>query len=119
MEMQPYIVYARCDDTGRVTDVNSSAFLADPDGWTEIDSGFGDRYHHAQGNYLPEPLTDEHGICRYKLEDGRATERTREEMEADFNALPEPEISDIELLLATAADHEYRLCLMELGVTEE
>ena len=29
------------------------------------------------------------------------------------------EPTDTELLLETAADHEYRLCLMELGVSED
>ena len=43
-------------------------------------------------------------------------ERDREEIEADYRP---PEPTDTELLLETAADHEYRLCLMELGVSED
>ena len=62
---------------------------------------------------------DRRGICRYRLLGGIVTERTQEEMDADEGKLPAPEMTDTELLLATAADHEYRLCLMELGVTEE
>ncbi len=50
MTMQPYGVYIRVDDAGRITAINSSAFLPDTDGWTRIDEGFGDKYHHAQGN---------------------------------------------------------------------
>lgn len=84
MNMQPYIVYARVNDTGRITAINSSAFLSDTTGWTEIDSGFGDKYHHAQGNYFDKPLYDERGICRYKLVDGKPVERTQEEMDADY-----------------------------------
>lgn len=117
--MELYIVYARADAEGRITAINSSAFLTDAEGWAQIDSGYGDRYHHAQGNYLPGPLMDDRGICRYKLEGGRAVERTAEEMDADFAARPVPEMTDVELLLATAAEHEYRLCLMELGVSED
>ena len=84
MQEQPYKVLVRTDDVGRVTEINSSAFVQDEDGWTEIDSGLGDRYHHAQGNYLPLPLMDERGIYRYKLVDGEAVERTQEEMDSDY-----------------------------------
>ena len=68
--MDEYIVYIRVDDADRVVAVNSSAFLQDTDGWVQIDSGHGDRYHHAQGNYFDKPLCDERGIYRYKLADG-------------------------------------------------
>lgn len=81
---EPYIVYAKTDEDNRITDINSSAFLASSDGWTEIDSGYGDKYHHAQGNYFPQPIIDERGIYRYKLVDGKHVERTREEMDADY-----------------------------------
>lgn len=84
MDMQPYIVYVKIDDENRITAINSSAFLPDATGWTEIDSGFGDKYHHAQGNYFDKPLYDERGICRYKLVDGKPVERTQEEMDADY-----------------------------------
>ena len=84
MEMSPYIVYVKTDDANRITAVNSSAFLHDTDGWTEFDSGYGDKYHHAQGNYFPTPIMDMRGICRYKLEDGKPVERTQEEMDADY-----------------------------------
>lgn len=76
-------VYSRVDDKGRVLEVGSSAFLRDLVGWVEIDQGAGDRYQHAQANYLPGPLLDERGICRYKLIDGALVERTKAEMDAD------------------------------------
>ena len=84
MEMKPYIVYIKTDDTNRITSINSSAFLPNITGWTEIDSGYGDKYHHAQGNYFPQPLYDERGICRYKLVDGKPVERTQDEIDADY-----------------------------------
>lgn len=82
--MDEYLVYIRADDAGRVVDINSSAFLQDTDGWVEIDRGNGDRYHHAQGNYLYGPLVDERGVYRYKLADGTVVERTQKEMDADW-----------------------------------
>lgn len=115
---QPYKVLVRVDDAGRVVAINSSGFLQDSDGWTEIDSGYGDKYHHAQNHYLPLPLTDDRGIFQYKLCDEEIVERTAEEMDADYAARPKPEPTNEELLLEMAADHEYRICLMELGVTE-
>ena len=83
-EMQPYIVYVKPDEKDRIIAVNSSAFLTYADGWAEIDSGYGDKYHHAQGNYFDKPIYDERGICRYKLVDGKPVERTQEEMDADW-----------------------------------
>ena len=98
MEMRPYIVYVKVDESNRVTSINSSAFLADVTGWTEIDSGYGDKYHHAQGNYFDKPLCDERGICRYKLVNGRTVERTQEEMDADY-VPPEVKPTDAERIL--------------------
>ena len=98
MEMQPYVVYVKVDESNRITTINSSAFLADVTGWTEIDSGYGDKYHHAQGNYFDKPLCDERGICRYKLVNGRPVERTQEEMDADY-VPPEVKPTDAERIL--------------------
>ena len=98
MEMRPYIVYVKVDESNRITAINSSAFLADVTGWTEIDSGYSDKYHHAQGNYFDKPLCDERGICRYKLVNGRTVERTQEEMDADY-VPPEVKPTDAERIL--------------------
>ena len=86
---QPYIVYVQTDEAGRITAVNSSAFVSD-DWGAEIDQGFGDQYHHAQGNYFPQPIYTEDGIPRYKLVDGSPVERTEEEIAADRASLPAP-----------------------------
>ena len=98
MEMRPYIVYVKVDESNRITAINSSEFLADVTGWTEIDSGYGDKHHHAQGNYFPQPIMDERGICRYKLVNGRPVERTQEEMDADY-VPPEVKPTDAERIL--------------------
>ena len=89
MAEEQYTVYVRTDGEGRILDIGSDAFLRSVDGWTAIDSGSGDRYRHAQGNYLPGPLMDERGVYRYKLADGAVAERTQEEMDADW-VEPEP-----------------------------
>lgn len=81
--MDVYKVYVSVDESGRIVSINSSAFVLDTEGLVEIDRGPGDRFHHAQGNYLPRPLMDARGVCRYKLEGGKVFERTEEEMVAD------------------------------------
>lgn len=90
MDTESCKVLVQIDDAGRVTAINSDAFVSG-DGWTQIDEGEGDRYRHAQNNYLLKPLTDERGVYRYKLVDGLVAQRTQAEMDADFDALPAPE----------------------------
>ena len=90
MDTESCKVLVQTDEAGRVTAINSDAFVSG-DGWTQIDEGEGDRYRHAQNNYLLKPLTDERGVYRYKLVDGLVAQRTQAEMDADFDALPAPE----------------------------
>lgn len=103
-----YIVYVRTNSNGYIIAVNSSAFLSDTTGWTEIDSGYGDRYHHAQGNYFPQPIITEVGAYRYKLVDGKPVECTAEEIAEQEEALhPEPTPtleSRVEVLETTTDD---------------
>ena len=90
MDTESCKVLVQTDEAGRVTAINSDAFVSG-DGWTAIDEGEGDRYRHAQNNYLIAPLTDERGVYRYKLVDGLVAQRTQAEMDADFDARPAPE----------------------------
>ena len=99
MSLKPYIVYVKPDEHNRITAVNSSAFLFDTAGWVEIARGYGDKYHHAQGNYFEKPIYDDLGICRYKLVDGQPVERTDDEMAADWVA-PEVKPTDEERIAA-------------------
>lgn len=82
--MKQYIVYVKTDAQNRIQAVNSSAFLTDTNGWIEIDSGLGDKYYHAQGNYFNKPLYDDRELFNYILKDGKPRERTEEEKNADF-----------------------------------
>lgn len=98
MEMKPYIVYVKTNDSGYITAVNSSAFLSDTAGWVEIDSGYGDKYHHAQGGYFPEPIITMGGAYRYKLVDGKTMECTAEEIAEQEEAnkhVPVPTTDDV------------------------
>lgn len=119
--METYIVYVRTDEQNRITDINSSEFLADTAGWAEIDSGYGDKYHHAQGNYFNKPIYDERGICRYKLADGQPVERTQEEMDADWEPpVPSDPIEKrVETVEGKTAELEEALDMLLSGVTAD
>ena len=106
--METYIVYCKTNSNGYITAVNSSAFLLDTTGWVEIDSGYGDKYHHAQGNYFPLPIITLGGAYRYKLVDGKPVECTTDEIAAQEEALkpvPTPTLeSRVETLETTTDD---------------
>ena len=103
-----YIVYVKTNSNGYITAVNSSAFLTDATGWMEIDSGYGDKYHHAQGHYFTQPIRTMGGAYRYKLVDGKPVECTAEEIEAQEEALkpvPTPSLENrVEVLESTTDD---------------
>ena len=106
-EEQPYDVYVKTNSEGYITEVSSSAFLADTAQWTHIDSGVGDRYLHAQKNYFPESIAAENGAHRYRLVDGNVMLCTAEEMAAQ-----QKEDGPVQISL------EERVKLLETGAVE-
>ena len=109
-----YQVYAKTNDSRRITAVNSSGFLSDPSGWVQIDEGSGDRYYLAQGNYFEKPLTDDRGVYRYALDDsGKPYELTQEEMDADY---VEPVTQPTQEERLAALEEELRAAKILLGV---
>ena len=120
--MEPYIVYAKPDDSGYITAVNSSAFLTDTVGWVEIGRGWGDRHHHAQGNFFPQPIRTDGGAYRYKLAEGKAVECTWEELAAQEEAnrpTPGPTLeSRVGTLEEESAETREALNMLLSGVTE-
>ena len=95
-------VFIKTDSKNRITAVDSEIFISDTSGWVEIDNGDGDKFAHAQGNYLPKPLTDENRIYRYKYENGVISERSADEMAADMPAPAPVPPSNAELAAAIA-----------------
>lgn len=127
MQQQPYIVYIKADDYGRITAINSSAFLHDTTDWIKIDEGFEDKHHHAQGNYLDLPLYDEQGCHNWYLVDSKPVLATQEQKDAELAARPAPEPTPMETLQkennllkaqvnALATNQEFlEDCLIEVG----
>lgn len=70
-----YKVYVSLQD-GYITSINSEIFLSqeEMDTMTEIDQGQGDKYAHAQSQYLEKGLVDEHGRYNYKYVEGKVVE---------------------------------------------
>ena len=84
MENMKIKVYAKINEHNIITDINSSIFLNNIEGYTQIDEGSGDRYVHARGNYLDKCLVDEFGRYNYKFEEDKISELTDEEKNALF-----------------------------------
>jgi len=100
-----YKVYVKTDDNDIITAVNSSAFLSDPTGWTEIDEGAGDRFHHAQGHYLPKGLVDSNGIFNYLLIGGEPVLRSDEHKQPELDKINA--LAEIEQLKAKLSATDY------------
>ena len=83
-----YKVYVSLQD-GYITSINSDIFLSQEEvsAMTEIDQGQGDKYAHAQSQYLGKELVDEHGRYNYKLVEGKVVEVA----EGDKPTIEEPE----------------------------
>lgn len=75
-----YKVYVSLQD-GYITSINSEIFLSQEEmsTMTEIDKGQGDKYAHAQGQYLEKGLVDESGRYNYKYAEGKVVEVAEEE----------------------------------------
>lgn len=82
-----YKIYVSLQD-GYITSINSEIFLSqeEMDLMTEIDKGQGDKYAHAQNQYLEKGLLDEHGRYNYKFVEGKVIEVA----EADKPTIEEP-----------------------------
>ncbi len=112
-------VYILPDAQGRITRIDGGYTIAnikDFSDWVLVDEGVGDRYNLCQSNYLPEPLTDDRGIFRYKWNGKKIVERTEEEMSADvvdaITAIPtqEDRIRELE-----AQNEMLMECLLEIS----
>ena len=100
-------VYIKIDENNCITDINSSIFLNNTKDYIQIDEGSGDKYAHAQGNYLSKTLVDSQGRYNYKYLDNKVMELTDEEKERLFpvqqQQLSKEEILEQQLLQTQAA----------------
>lgn len=87
-----YRVFIKTDKEGKITDINSNAFIRDFTDWIEIDRGEEMKHLHAQNNYLGKPVCNEYGISNYIYKEGKIQE------------VPEDDIRvEVEKVVATIA----------------
>ena len=69
-------VYINKDSENNIISINSEIFLSQDEiqTMTLIDQGQGDKYAHAQSQYLEKGLVDEHGRYNYKFVEGKVIE---------------------------------------------
>lgn len=91
-KIEPYKVYIKVNEYGVVTAINSSAFLSDTTGWIEVDEGYGDKFHHAQGNYLLTALMNENGIYLYEYKDGTVKIRSDSDIQEEWEEMTLPNL---------------------------
>ena len=74
-------VFIAIDTNSYITSINSEIFLSQKEiqTMTEIDKGEGDKYAHAQSQYLEKGLVDEHGRYNYKYVEGKVVEVAEED----------------------------------------
>ena len=87
-------VYIQTDTEGRILRCEGGYTTpADLTGWIEIDEGNGDRYNLCQSHYFDGGLYTMDGIPRYHWDGEKAVLRSKDELDADRDAIPEPEPS--------------------------
>ena len=75
MDFQPPInVYIKINSLNEIIDIGSSIFIKDTYDWIMIDTGYGDKYAHAQSLYLPKPLIGLFRKYNYRYENGKIVE---------------------------------------------
>ena len=122
MEIIKSKVYVKIDDQSRITRCEGGYTTpADLTGWVEIDEVMGDKYNLCQSHYFDPPVCTQDGIPRYKLVDGKAVERTEEEIQADREARPTPEpaptVEELQAKIAalTTSNQMLEDCIIEMA----
>ena len=90
-------VYIKLDSNNIIIEINSDIFLTNTNGYTKIDEGDGDKYAHAQNNYLEHGLTDGKGAYNYKYENDEIVELTEDEKNMMFPII-QPQPTELEIL---------------------
>lgn len=76
-----YKVYVKLNKDKCITSIDSEIFLTNEEmqAMTNIDEGEGDKYAHAQSQYLEKGLIDEYGRYNYKFTEGKIVEISEDE----------------------------------------
>lgn len=73
-------VLIKINENDEITDITSSVFAKNIEEYIHIDSGTGDKYANAQGNYLAKSIIDFVGRYNYKYQDGAILQVEHEDL---------------------------------------
>ena len=115
-------VYALPSAEGYIISIDggyTESNITEPEKWTLIDEGYGDKYNLCQSNYLSHPIITMGGAYRYKLVDGKPVECTAEEIAAQEEAnKPEPVPTTEDRLKELESQNQMLMeCLLEMSET--
>ena len=114
--MEHYKVYITVSPEGYVLSIGNT----EGDEKTVIDEGIGDKYHHAESQYLDLRVKNHNGTHNYRYEGGQVRKATAAELAAELAeiqaAQPPREPTFEELQTEFNVDMDYRLSLVELGL---
>lgn len=113
--MNTYGIYVKTDDQGRIVSINSEGHIKNFDDWIRVGEYESD-FSYAQGDAFGEPIIDERGVSRYKLEGGLVARRSKQEM--DLDVVPDismPNDTDAALVELAGIVAEQQAALIELA----
>lgn len=61
-------VYVKTNTDNQIIAIGSDVFIKDLSGWVLIDEGIGDKFAHAQTQYLDKEIIDENGNPNFELD---------------------------------------------------
>lgn len=107
-------VYVKTDSKSVIREINSDVFLSDVEGYIMIDEGSGDKFAHAQGNYLPDSLIDDKGRYNFKLVNGIVVALTDDEKNTLY-PVDSTRKPTTEERISVMEDAVQELILMQMG----
>ena len=90
-------MYVHVDERMRIDAYNGTENLSGNDGWVHVNQTIAD------------PITEEHGVPIYKVQNGRIVSRTQAEIEEDIPEPVPPEIPEIEQLRLQVQEQQTQL----------
>lgn len=90
-------MFVHVDERMRIDAYNGVEDLSGNDGWVQV------------AQTIADPITEEHGVPIYKVQNGRVVSRTAAEIAEDIPEPVPPDIPEIELLRQTVQAQQAQL----------
>lgn len=103
-------VLIKIDDDNNIIKITSSVFSKD-DELIIIDEGNGDKYAHAQSQYLGDGVLDEYGRYNFSYINGQIEKIV-------YDDAPQVQVDLNQVVMELALENAYQIALIKLGVME-